>query len=247
MSNLWNWKYENNKDFNTWIIIGTINSLYGNLSPEVRLQHTLTTIDSVHKHAPGSKILYFDNSSIPVSEEWKKILLDKVDLFHQLDHNLFSLVANLPAIAQKTPSEINMLHTAFNVLQQNPHLIGKRIFKQSGRYALLDTFNIAEYDDPKYMGKYTFVPKINWLSHDGWVTQRKVLFLEQALISLDPSLIQEFQAILPGMLHLSMQTNFCIEELVPQYIDQDKVILIDNAHVCGMKADSTPDNPVYGS
>lgn len=246
MNDLWNWN-RNIPDFNTFIIIGTVNSLYGNLSHDLRFQHTVEAIDSVHRKAPGSKILYVDNSSIPLKQEWVDIITPKVDLFRQMPHNLFSMIANLPALEQKSQSEFNMLDYAFNVLRQNPQMIGKRIFKQSGRYALQDTFDLSQYDDPTFKGKYTFVPKLHWLTHDGWVTQRKVLFLEQALISFDPVLLDDLQALLPGMLNFSLKTNLCIEEVMGHFIDRDKVILLESAHVLGLKADSTPENPNYGS
>ena len=80
MSDLWNWN-RNIPDFNTFIIIGTVNSLYGNLSHDLRFQHTVEAIDSVHRKAPGSKILYVDNSSIPLKQEWVDIITPKVDLY----------------------------------------------------------------------------------------------------------------------------------------------------------------------
>lgn len=248
MTNMWDWSGNApTNDFNTFIIIGTVNSLYGNLSHDVRFEHTLEAIKSVHRKAPGSKIIYVDNSSIPIKDEWREKIVEQVDLFHQMEHNLFSAVANLPALEQKTPGEINMLNCALNLLKQNTHLMGKRIFKQSGRYALQDTFDITEYDKPEYKGKFAFVPRIHWLTHDGWITRRKVMFLEQALVSLDPSLLDEWQALLPGMLVFANSTNLCIEEITGYYIDREKVLLIEDAHVLGLKADSAPDNPVYGS
>lgn len=233
MNDLWNWK-SNTPDYYTFIVIGTINSTYGALTPQQRFEHTLDSFRSIRNKVLNAKILYVDNSIQPLSEDMLKELLSLVDVFEPLPHNVFSYVANIHK--WKSPSEGNMLHYALQMILKH-NLLGKRIFKLGGRYKLSDTFDIAEYEQPKYQGKFAFLPKQYNLTADNFNTMRNVWFLEQALISFDPILIEKLMTLLPGMVHYMITTEACIEETMAQFIPMDKTIALEKAHVEGIKAD----------
>lgn len=221
-------------DHYTFLFISTINSLYGNIDLDTRFQQTLEAIDSVNRKVPGCKILFVDNSNIPVKDEWRKIIESKVTVFHQLEHNLFSLIGNIHKM--KSPSEVNMMHRAFDLLKEH-NLLNKRVFKISGRYRLADSFDIKNYEQIDLTGKYTFLVK-QWAStYDNWLTERRVMRLETALVSFCPSLIDEFQKVMFGVLYQTLKTDDCIEEALFEYIPHEKVIPLDVVHVEGFKAE----------
>lgn len=222
-------------DFYTMLVVSTVHSQYGSLSPDIRLQHTIESLESVRRHIPNVKILFVDNSSEPIPEQFCKPIKDRVDIFHQLQHNLFSLVANRNVIT-KSESEINMMYTALGLLKEH-NLLGKRIFKISGRYKISDTFDIREYENPAMNDKYTFVVRPWASSNDNFVTRRQTMWLEQALISFTPSLIDEFRTIMPAALGHMRRTGDCIEETLFYYIPHDHVFPINKAHVEGIKAE----------
>lgn len=222
-------------DFYTVIVVSTIHSLYGIYPPDVRFQHTMESLDSIINKIPNAKILFIDNSSVPVKDEWRKIIESKVSVFHQMEHNLFSLVANM-RVGTKSESEANMLNTAFNLLRKHD-LLGKRIFKISGRYKIKDEFNIQQYENPQMNNKYTFVVTQMASSEDNWVTRKKTMWLEQALISFTPANLDEFQNILYGALAHMRRTGDCIEETLFYYIPHEHIFPIDVAHVQGLKAE----------
>lgn len=221
-------------NFYTVIVVSTINSVYGVFSPDIRFQHTIEALDSVIEKIPNAKILFIDNSNIPVKDEWRHVIESKVSVFHQMQHNLFSLVANA-RVYTKSESEANMLYTAFDLLKEH-NLVGKRIFKISGRYKINKGFDITEYEDPRMDNKYTFVVSSMASSDDNYVTQRKTMWLEQALISFTPENLDEFQRILiPAIGHMR-RTGDCIEETLFYYIPHEHIFPIQRAYVTGLKA-----------
>lgn len=224
-------------DFYTVIVISTINSMYGQFPPEVRFQHTLESLRSIKNKIPNAKILFVDNSNAPVKDEWKKIIEDQVTVFHQVQHNLFSLTSNI-RVGTKSESEANMLHTAFSLLRQH-NLLGKRIFKISGRYKIADSFDITEYERPELENKYTFVVTPMASSEDNWISRKKVMWLEQALISFTPANLDEFQNLLYGALAHMRRTGDCIEETLFYYIPHENIVPIQKAHVYGIKAEGS--------
>lgn len=222
-------------DFYTVLVISTIHSLYGSFSPEVRLQHTLECLESIHKKIPNVKILFVDNSSMPIPEEYAKLIKERVTVFHQLEHNLFSLVANRN-VGTKSESEANMMYTALGLLKKH-NLLGKRIFKISGRYKISDSFDISEYENPEMKDKYTFVVRSYVSSDDNYVTRRKTMWLEQALVSFAPSLVDEYRSVMPSALGHMRRTGECIEETLFYYIPHENIFPVEKAHVEGMKAE----------
>jgi len=215
-------------------MISTINSTYGNIDSYTRFKQTVEAIDSVINKVPGCKILFVDNSNTPIQESWRNIIESKVTVFHQLEHNLFSIIGNIHKL--KSASETNMMYRAFDLLKEY-NLLGERIFKLSGRYRLADSFDVGIYNNPIFQDKYAFVVK-QWAStYDNWLTKRTIMRLETALISFTPSLLDEFQSFLPGVLWQTMKTDDCIEEALFEYIPHNKIIPLELVHVEAEKAE----------
>ena len=85
-------------DFYTFIITSTINTkkLTGVnvFDSDNRFIETLKTIESIRKKVPNSKIVFIDNSSEPLSDKQTSYIEKHVDLFHQIEHNIFTLFVN---------------------------------------------------------------------------------------------------------------------------------------------------------
>jgi hypothetical protein len=223
------------EDFYTVIMISTIHSMYGQFSPEERFQQTLKSLESVKKHIPNCKILFVDNSNSPISTDWQLEINRYADVFYQIPHNLFSLYANLH-VTRKSESEANMMYMALEKLKET-NMIGKRIFKISGRYKIADTFDIKEYENPAMDGKYTFVPTQIASTEDNWFTSKKIMWFEQALISFNKEHVDGLLRQLFGMLAHMRRTGDCIEETMYYYIPHEQVFAIQKAHIEGFKAE----------
>jgi hypothetical protein len=222
-------------DFYTMIVISTIHSMYGQFSPEERFQQTLKSLESVKKHIPNCKILFVDNSNSPISNDWQLEINSYADVFYQIPHNLFSLYANTNVI-RKSESEVNMFYMALEKLKET-NMIGKRIFKISGRYKIADTFDIREYENPEIQGKFTFVPTQIASTEDNWMTSKRIMWFEQALISFNKENLYELQNQMFGLLAHMRRTGDCIEETMYYYIPHEKVFAIQKAHIEGLKAE----------
>lgn len=234
MSDLWNWNDSITANYYTFLVTGTINTVHGVLTPNQRFEQTLETFRSIIDKVPNAKIIYVDNSIEPLSGAMVDQIDKLVTMFRQMPHNAFSIVANIHR--WKSPGEANMLHFALS-LAKNSNLVGKRIFKLAGRYKLSEGFDIREYEDPRFKDKYAFLPKGYNLTADDFITSRHVWFLEQTLISFDPSLLEEFSRLLIGMTHYMISTDACIEETMAQFIPMGKTLALEKVYVEGLKAD----------
>lgn len=222
-------------DFYTFMIIGTINCTYGVFSPNQRFNHTMEAIESVKRKVPDAKILLIDNSIEPLPQYWVDHIEQNVTVFHQMKHNLFSIIANLDR--KKSPAETNMMWEGFNLLKQH-NLIGKRIFKLSGRYKVSDSFDIREFENPAMRGKYTFAPLEVETTHDGWKNRRRMMWLQTGLISFDPILIDEFQEMMSSIMrHYEIDREMIIEASLFQHVPHSKIFPVEREHAEGFKAD----------
>ena len=220
-------------DFYTFILTSTINSVAGAIDAPTRFNQTLETIDSIYQKVPNSKILFIDNSIISLSSKQQILIKSKVDQFEQLEHNLFSYFFNERGL--KSPSEAYLMECAIKLLKKY-ELIGKRIFKMTGRYKLTDSFNIEEYNDPKYQGKYAFRITQWDFTTDNWNTSRREYFFETRVWSLCPTLLDEYTALLQPMLNFMLEKNENTEIAHYRFIPHDKVIELKTAHLEGIMA-----------
>lgn len=221
-------------DFYTFVVISTVNSTYGKLNHQIRFVHTIEAIESIRRKVPDAKILFVDNSNTPIKDEWRDEIEKRVTVFHQMEHNLFSIYANEYKL--KSESEVNMMNCAFDLLRTH-NLLGKRIFKLSGRYRITDGFDIGLYDNPVFEGKYSFPVTQMASTYNDWNTRRVVMWVQTGLISFDPCLLNEFQSMLPSVLRFLQENESCIEEAFFQFIPHEKVVPLEFAYCQGIKAE----------
>jgi hypothetical protein len=121
---------------------------------EERFQQTLETIKSIRTKVPNSYICLFECSYKPISEEYRNILQDQVDLFLELydDYGLKIIYENLKSnpnlmIFGKSLLETRGLLCALYHIKKNMLFKdAQRMFKLTGRYLLTDEFNIQDYE-----------------------------------------------------------------------------------------------------
>lgn len=234
-------------DFYTFIITSTINAgiITGVnvFDPNTRFNETLETIKSVRAKVPNVKIIMLDNSTEPLTSEQVETLQSQVDVFKQIDHNIFTVFVN--RIGSKGLGEAYLMQEAIKLIEKNS-LIGKRIFKITGRYCLADSFDIGVYDTPELIGKYAH--KINmWdVSTDNFINHRqRVVYFETRLWSFCGTLLSEYKMLLQKIFEMmvsSIGEQMCNLEICHYHIiPHDKTFELETAHVMG----HTADNGVY--
>jgi len=231
-------------DFYTFIVTSTINAtiqggvnVYGAAN---RFEETLKTFDSIRKKIPNVRIISIDNSTIPLTEEQKEIIKSKVDIFHIIDHNVFTLFVN--QIGSKGMGETYIMYEALRIIQEN-NLLGKRVFKITGRYLLADSFDISFYEKSELIGKYAH--KINqWdVSTDNFVNHReRVVYFETRLWSFCWTLFDNYKELVQTLFYTQV-TNIgqpmCNLEMCHwQHTPRDKLYEIETMHVEGYTADN---------
>lgn len=231
-------------DFYTFIITSCINApvmstinVYGKDS---RYEDTLKTIESIRRKVPNVKIILIDNSTVPLTEEQLTELSKNVDVFKTIDHNIFTLFVN--SIGNKGMGEAYIMNEAIKIIEEQ-NLIGKRIFKITGRYTLADSFDISFYDNPELIGKYAH--KINmWdVIKDNFKNHREtVVYFETRLWSFCPTILDNYKKLLEKMFHVmvsSIGEPMCNLEMCHwQFTDRDKLYELKNSHVEGYTADN---------
>lgn len=222
-------------DFYTFIVLSTINTDHGPVNSEKRFEELKYTFSSVYRNVPNVKIVHIDNSIEPLSEEQAEYIRSQVDVFVQMEHNLFTRLAN--KIHSKGAGEIYMMELAMRIIKEK-NLIGKRIFKLTGRYRLTDSFDISEYEKEYWNGMYCF--KVNeWdVSMDNWKTRERVIYFETRLWSMDASLFDEYYALIPQIFDFIMLKQHNIEIGHFYNIPHQKVIDPDVMHIEGVAGDT---------
>lgn len=222
-------------DFYTFIVTSTLNTVHGVIDPQDRFNQTIESLESIRRHVPNSRIIFSDNSTVPLTTEQIEFFKTKADYVRTVDHNLFTLVANQYGY-YKGPAEIYMMREVLDFIERE-NLIGKRIFKLSGRYKISDTFDIKEYDQSNKINRYCF--RINpWdVSDDNWKTRRTIIHFEGRLWSFCSSLYKQFKIeLLPKILDCMLYNNLSMEQAFFYCIPHDKVFELNWAHVEGYTA-----------
>lgn len=231
-------------DFHTFIITSCINTkklvgvnVFDNSN---RFEETLKTITSIRNKVPSAKIIFVDISTVPLLENQKDIIESKVDLFHQIEHNIFTLFAN--DIGSKGMGEAYIMYKSLELIKEH-NLLGKRVFKITGRYNLADSFDISYYDNPELIGKYAH--KINqWdVSTDNFVNdRRRVVYFETRMWSFCYTLFDDYKSLLQNIFKLMVSSigepmcnlEMCHWQLTPKH----KVFEVETMHIEGYTADN---------
>jgi hypothetical protein len=231
-------------DFYTFIVSSTINAVKKDgvniIDNQKRFLETVETLDSIHRKIPDVRIILIDNSIESLTEEQKNIIKEKVDIFKEIQHNIFTKFVN--EIGSKGMGEAYLMYEAIKIIKEN-NLVGKRIFKISGRYRLADSFDISYFEKPELFSKYAF--KINqWdVSTDNFKTNReRVVYFETRLWSFCASLFEEYEKIMLKIFYI-MASNIgrplCNWEIGHwQNIPINKVHEIEVSHVEGITSDT---------
>jgi hypothetical protein len=150
-----------------FIVTSAINSRFGIYSPKERLAQTLDTIQSIHQHAPGSKIIIMECTGVPLTDEQSEVLEANSDVF--IDYTTDAAVQAIYNGSDnwdvvKNSTEIMCFGRTIAQCQSDGDFDDvDRIHKMSGRYLLNDDFNLSLYNNnhniligPKHTSQFPF-------------------------------------------------------------------------------------------
>jgi hypothetical protein len=128
-----------------------VNTKWGMYDNETRFKQTVDTLDSIHKYAPGSKIVIMESAAIPLTELQTNLMGNKSDLI--LDWTGHHVVQHINDKAQDESilKNITEIHCFPGTVQ---HCLDSgilddvdRVHKISGRYTLNEHFNLDLYEN----------------------------------------------------------------------------------------------------
>lgn len=221
-------------DFYTFIVSSTINSIVADnvniFDPQSRLNDTLETCRSIKLKVPNSVVVVFDNSNEPITDEQVSMLRAEADYVHVIEPGIDNYMFNIRGL--KGDGEVCMMHHAIRYLKRH-NLIGKRVFKLTGRYRLAPSFDIAAYENSSVEGKYVF-RRNEWdVSIDHWVTRERVVYLETRLWSMCSTLVDEYFEFLPNLYVYMLSVDNNLEKALNALISEDKLVLFSPIHLEG--------------
>jgi len=216
----------------TFIVTSSLNSPFGVYSLEQRQSQTIETILSIKKHVKNACIVFIDTEMPPLTVQQKQLISKLVDYYIEHVPSIFEkIIEKKFASTFKTVGEYCLYDLAFDYIIKN-NLVGRRIFKISGRYRLCNSFDIAAYQNPVFDEKYVFRNNTMYIvseTGDSWSKE----VLETRLWSMCHSQLTDFHSRLPEFLLYSVNNIQGIEMTFWNLLDKDKVFTIPQIHVEG--------------
>lgn len=127
-----------------------------------RFQQTVETIKSIDKYCPNNVKYMFDTSyDLPMAEYIGQLGLMGVRFFYAGNNEQ---VRKLSDVGQRSLAETLGFILFLDYFKKNP-VIGKRIYKMSGRYKLNDNFVLFKKE---FKDSFTFLPTV-----DSWMPKEK--------------------------------------------------------------------------
>lgn len=227
-------------------------------SKEERYLQTLKTIESIREKVPNSYVLMVETSEYKLSEDQRKVFLDKCDDFLELyfDDTLKQIYSNLYENPKKFDFGKSLLESrgmmaAFSYITQNDKFKDvTRIFKISGRYYLNDNFDIVDYYSRCLIGYYVFL--VNKFEPEKSFEYFKDMMgvdgqLTTGLWSFCPSLMQDIMELYIRCFAyidwiIGLGNCIDIERCLYKFIDMDKVV---NTRILGLTQLHGPTGEVY--
>lgn len=223
-------------NFYTFVITSAINTTQTAIDCATRYEQTLKTIESIRAKVPDVRIILTDSSSTPLTEDQSRTLSESVDIFYPIERNLITEFFN-SNMSFKGDAELYQWYEIARLLRQH-NLVGRRVFKITGRYWLSDEFNINAYNNPELENKY--VARINeWdVSFNNFATRERVIYFETRLWSFCYKLFEDFEQLIPRLFHNMIFVDHNLEKSMLQLIDPEKIIMFNPIGVHGYTGDN---------
>jgi hypothetical protein len=148
---------------NTVFVTSAVNATFSIYKPEVRLQQTLETLDSIRKMIPDSRIILMECSIPEIDSAVEKKLTDKADHYVNLsaDETIGWIAKNIDrADVVKNLTEALALRKMVAASIEHGFLAGStRLWKLSGRYYISQKFDYQLHTSDLVSDRFVFRKK----------------------------------------------------------------------------------------
>lgn len=218
-----------NEQMNIYIVTSTVITGIGYVDPQKRFFETIETIASIRRADKNSYIILIDNSTVRMSPNDEKILEDIVDNYLYVGDRKQCIEYNKNGV--RSAGEAFILLIAFDLIKITITREVNRIFKVSGRYKLTDGFDISEYNEDQYKGKYCFKARE--------ITERHPdgnCFFHTRLWSFCYSLLDDAILLIRNSMRTVLEQEMHIEKAIFMHINRNILIEKDVIHCEGTLA-----------
>lgn len=225
---------------------------FSRYNTEQRFYQTLETIDSIRIKVPNAYICLFECSYKPISEEYKNILTEKVDLFLEFYdepgiktlYENFTQKQELITFGKSLLETRGILNCLYLMKEKQLFTDVNRVFKLTGRYLLNENFNIQDYEsrflENHYVAKtYSYLNKekqsmnIDDLENIYAYLYQAEGMMVTGLWSFDRMLFNEtIEALERSFTYLEKMIQYTtgndIEHALYRFLDKKKIINVPN-------------------
>ena len=225
---------------------------FSRYNTEQRFYQTLDTIKSIKEKVPDAYICLFECSYKPISDEYKEVLIDKVDLFLEFYdepiiktlYENFSQKEELIIYGKSLLETRGILNCLYLMKEKQLFTDVNRIFKLTGRYILNDDFNICDYEsrflEERYVAKtYRYIDiekermKVDELDNIYAYLYQAEGMIVTGLWSFDRMLFNEtIEALERSFIYLEKMIQYTsgndIEHALYRFMNKEKIILTSN-------------------
>lgn len=211
-------------NFYTFIVTSHINTKHSKIDNNVRYEQTLKTFSSIKEKVPNSVIVFCDSSVDRLDENQIATIDSLVDCYVNFENNLFTrYITN-----NGYNTGLNEMLVINKLLQEvkRKNLLGKRLFKLSGRYELHNLFDINFYDNPEVLNKYVFRMHV-WQFNEGQFYKE---MYNTALYSMCSTLVDEYQNYLQEIFDFMLSKSENFEYGHYMCLPKENVVVVPNVY-----------------
>jgi hypothetical protein len=225
---------------------------FSRYNTEQRFHQTLETIKSIRTKVPNSYICLFECSHKPISEEYKVILKEKVDLFLEFYDEpvikvLYENISQKPELITFGKSLLEtrgILNCLYLMKEKQLFTDVNRIFKLTGRYILNEYFDIKDYESKiledhyvaktySYLNEEKKIMKIDDVENTYAYLYHAEGMVVTGLWSFDRMLFNEtVEALERSFIYIEKMIQYTtgtdIEHALYRFLDRKKIIQTSN-------------------
>lgn len=224
---------------NLFVLTTSVYSDVSSFSYEERLDQILVSVSSIRAKDPSSVVVLADNSVGVNDSVFVDFIKKHVDVIICLRDvygvSVLKKYDPIPGIpTKKGPLETHSIIESLKIVASKIDLSEiNRVFKMNGRYQLMDSFDVAFYNSPEFVGKYVFKKRVpTWKSNE-----KEFLFMvDLDLWSFPVSLLGRTVEILYKVFYdsfflNSVFSNVDVEHIYPKEFENECVAEISMLHI----------------
>lgn len=216
---------------NVFILTSSVHSTITRFHVEYRIEQVLQSIKKIREKDPSAVLILVENSLGEKDADLISMFKAKVDFFIS-DKDVFIvdlLKRNINSLLFKGMLETHALIEALKLVRSIIDKVSvKRIFKITGRYKLMDTFDFSYYDNLDFVGKYVFKNRLPTWFPD----QNEIPFVLLSFFwSFSADLLQNTIDMLYRVFYNALLAKVDVEHLLFDELRNSALIEIPIVHV----------------